>query len=339
MEEHASLRTWRQTLQIWTPKGEDNKTLIEQVSYVLDPGFARRYSCLLPPTHDNFYDAALDGWHAKFSRRLRETLFLEHALKRATSDRTTVHRASYDKAFDLTTASHPQAFPCTVMLVRISDDLASMLEAHPMLPCQSAGGMTALTAQTFVDQVMRITAKGPQRQRAPERVSPQPKPETSARILGTPKWERAAAGEPRIKGWSQNSSGWTGYSKAKQGNDKAWAEGNWKDRDHDRRTIWKKDDDEDNNDSWGSNRGYGPLPGPLQAVSLEAPTKVPINSNSPRTPKAKVMLISSPSLCVLPVPVPLGAVLIAPHAKIIQYPPGSCGRTRFHGSLSSALHW
>ena len=48
-EEHASLQTWRQTLQIWTPRGEDPKILIGQVSYVLDPRFARRYSCLLSP--------------------------------------------------------------------------------------------------------------------------------------------------------------------------------------------------------------------------------------------------------------------------------------------------
>ena len=105
-EEHASLQTWHQTPQIWTPKGEEPKQLIGQVSYVLDTRFARRYSCLLL-VHDRFYDEALTRWHAKFSRRLREALFLAQALKRATSDRTTVHRASFDKAFNLTTGSLP----------------------------------------------------------------------------------------------------------------------------------------------------------------------------------------------------------------------------------------
>ena len=60
-EEHAGLQTWRQTLQIWTPRAEDPKTLVGQVSYVLDPRCARCYSCLLL-VHDRFYDRALDRW-------------------------------------------------------------------------------------------------------------------------------------------------------------------------------------------------------------------------------------------------------------------------------------
>ena len=88
-EEHASLQTWRQTLQIWTPKGDETKLLIGQVTYVPNPRFSHRYSCLLQ-THDKFYDAALDRWHGKFSRRLREALSLSQALRRATTDRTTV---------------------------------------------------------------------------------------------------------------------------------------------------------------------------------------------------------------------------------------------------------
>ena len=79
------------------------------MSYVLDPRFARRYSCLLL-VHDRFYDKFLDRWHDKFSRRLRDTLFLTQALKRATADRTTVQRASFDKAFDLTTAVFAPGF-------------------------------------------------------------------------------------------------------------------------------------------------------------------------------------------------------------------------------------
>ena len=64
-EEHARLQTWRQTLQIWTlARGEEPKTLIGQVSYVLDPRFSRCYSCLLL-VHDRFYDQALDRRHEK----------------------------------------------------------------------------------------------------------------------------------------------------------------------------------------------------------------------------------------------------------------------------------
>ena len=129
-EDNVSLQTWRQTLQIWTPRGEEPKVLLGQISYVLDSRFARRYSCLLL-IHDRFYDQALARWHAKFSRRLRDTLYLVQALRRSTADRTTVQRASFDKAFDLTTASHPQAFPYQIMPVRISDDLATMLEVSP----------------------------------------------------------------------------------------------------------------------------------------------------------------------------------------------------------------
>ncbi|CAE7679736.1 unnamed protein product [Symbiodinium sp. CCMP2592] len=223
---HASLQTWRQTLQIWTPKGVEPKQLIGQVSYVLDPRFARRYSCLLL-VHDRFYDAALTRWHAKFSRRLRDTLFLAQALKRATSDRTTVQRASYDKAFDLTTASHAQAFPYTVMPVRISDDLASMLESHPMLPFQGAGGMTALTAQAFLD-----------------------------RDQWTPQMGKGSSHRSSYQGWSQKS-GWSDYNTYQKPKDKGQAKGQWKERDHDSRTNWKKDDDQDNNDSWGA-WGSGP---------------------------------------------------------------------------------
>ncbi|CAE7564747.1 YGR125W [Symbiodinium sp. CCMP2592] len=157
---HSSLQTWRQTLQIWTAKGVEPKQLIGQVIYALDPHFARRYSCLLL-VHDRFYDA----------------------LKRATSDHTTAQRASYDKAFDLTTASHAQAFPYTVMPVRISDDLASTLESHSMLPFQGAGGMTALTAQAFLDQGFEDYGKG---------------------TNGLPRWAKAAATDPFAKDGPRN---------------------------------------------------------------------------------------------------------------------------------------
>ena len=136
------------------------------------------------------YDKFLDRWHDKFSRRLRDTLFLTQALKRATADRTTVQCASFDKAFDLTTAVSPQAFPYTVMPVRISDDLAAMLQSHPMLPFQGAGGMTALTAQAFLDQGYDDYGKGSPRLRpkVPEKVNPRTKEQTT-RKAGNPRWD------------------------------------------------------------------------------------------------------------------------------------------------------
>ena len=135
--------------------------------------------------HDRFYDQALARWHAKFSRRLRDTLFLVQALRRATADRTTVQRASFDKAFDLTTASHPQAFPYQIMPVRISDDLASMLESHPMLPFQGAGGMTALTAQAFLDQGCEDYGKGSPKAKGSGK-GKQPRSEQTTKTLGNP---------------------------------------------------------------------------------------------------------------------------------------------------------
>ena len=250
-EEHASLQTWRQTLQIWTPRGEEPKTLIGQVSYVLDPRFARRYSCLLL-VHDRFYDKFLDRWHDKFSRRLRDTLFLTQALKRATADRTTVQRASFDKAFDLTTAVSPQAFPYTVMPVRISDDLAAMLQSHPMLPFQGAGGMTALTAQAFLDQGYDDYGKGSPKAKGSGKGKSQSK-RTDYQDSWKPQmgYQRSTS----YQNWSQNQGGWTDYRAPQKGTPKGGTKtqpkGSWKERDRDTRTDWKKQDD-DNNDDWGS---------------------------------------------------------------------------------------
>ncbi|OLP82167.1 hypothetical protein AK812_SmicGene37210 [Symbiodinium microadriaticum] len=239
-EEHASLQTWRQTLQIWTPRGEEPKTLIGQVSYVLDPRFARRYSCLLL-VHDRFYDKFLDRWHDKFSRRLRDTLFLTQALKRATADRTTVQRASFDKAFDLTTAVSPQAFPYTVMPVRISDDLAAMLQSHPMLPFQGAGGMTALTAQAFLDQGYDDYGKGSPKAKGSGKGKSQSK-RTDYQDSWKPQmgYQRSTS----YQNWSQNQGGWTDYRAPQKGTPKGGTKtqpkGSWKERDHDTRTDWKK---------------------------------------------------------------------------------------------------
>ena len=87
------------------------------------------------------------------------------------------------------------------MPVRIFDDLASMLESHPMLPFQGAGGMTALTAQVFLDQGYE---------------------------------DYYGKESPKAKGSGKGKR--VDYSKPKQDKDKGQAKGQWKERDHDQRT-------------------------------------------------------------------------------------------------------
>ena len=232
------LQTWRQTLQIWTPRDEEPKQLLAQVAYVLDPRYPRRYTCLLL-VHEKYYDEFLVKWHSKFTKRLHDTVQLIQALRRATIDRTTTHRASFDKAFDLTTLASLQAFTYPVMPVRISSELASLLESHPMLPFQGAGGLTALTAQAFQDHgVAEDFTKG----------SPKSRPSGKGKQTQTA-WGR----------FTQNYSTSYSYSSypakgSKKGHGKSQAKGDWKERDHDHRTNWKdpNNDTDNNGDRWGS---------------------------------------------------------------------------------------
>ena len=100
------LQTWRQALQIWTPRDEEPKQLLAQVAYVLDPRYPRRYTCLLL-VHEKYYDEFLVKWHSKFTKRLHDTVQLIQALRRGTIDRTTTQRASFDKDFHVPRHASP----------------------------------------------------------------------------------------------------------------------------------------------------------------------------------------------------------------------------------------
>ena len=104
LEPTAELQTWKQTLQIWTSKDQSQQQRLAQVSYVLDPRFPRRYSCLVLIA-EKHYDGVLQQWHSAFSQRMRATMVLIQARKRAITDRTTTSRSSADKAFDLAVAN------------------------------------------------------------------------------------------------------------------------------------------------------------------------------------------------------------------------------------------
>ena len=85
--------------------------MLAQVAYVLDARYSRRYCCLLLLCADP-YAAILNKWHGAFSQRMRSTMNLIQALRRAVIDRTTTTRPTYDKAFDVSNvAFHHHSFP------------------------------------------------------------------------------------------------------------------------------------------------------------------------------------------------------------------------------------
>ena len=96
--------------------------------------------------------------------------------------------------------------------------------------------MTAPTAQTFLDQGYDDNGKG-SRLKAPERVSSHPNA-MIIKIRGSPNLAKVASS---YQGWQKHGR-WTDYNKPKQG----------KDTGHHSRTNRKKDDDQDNHDSWCS---------------------------------------------------------------------------------------
>ena len=77
---------------------------------------------------------------------------LIQALRRAVIDRTTTTRPTYDKAFDVSNvAFHHDNFPYPIFPMRMGPELAKLLESHPLLPFQGAGGLLSLTQQAFQD--------------------------------------------------------------------------------------------------------------------------------------------------------------------------------------------
>ena len=217
--EFGDIQVWRQTLQIWTPREDKEQRLLAQVAYVLDQRFSRRYSCVLF-VHETVYDHVVAHFHAKFTARMRSTMLLIQALKRAVTDRSTSSRPAFDKAFDVSnTTSFMKSFPYPILPNRMSSELAALLESHPMLPFQGAGGLLSVVQQTFLDRgIMEEPGKA------------------------------TGKGKTKSKGKSD-----TGKGKGKpQGKGKSSTQhkGAWKERDHDRRNDWKWPDD-DNDEGWG----------------------------------------------------------------------------------------
>ena len=222
---YSDIQNWRQTLQRWTPREAPEQQLLAQIAYVLDKRFDRRYSCVLL-LHESVYDAVLSRFHAKFAARMRATMMLVQALKRAISDKSTSSRPSYDKALDLSNAdSILRCFPFPIFPNKMSSELAVLLESHPMLPFQGAGGLLSVVQQTFQD-------------------------------YGFDPEERKGVGKG--KGKIKNKGQSKGKGKPMGKGQQASPKGAWKERDHDKRTDWRKDDDDHQDDSWGT--GWPSLP-------------------------------------------------------------------------------
>ena len=237
------LQTWKQTLQIWTGKDVTPKRLLAQVSYVLDNRFPRRYACLLF-LDDQHYEDVLQKWHAAFSDRMRRTMLLVQALRRAVTDKTTTSRSSCDKSFDLSNNQAKLAnFPYPVLPMKMSAQLGTLLESHPMLPFQGAGGLLSLTLQAFEDYGIAAENYG------------KGAPSKSQTLKG-----QVSSTKGKGKGKQQNTKG-----KSKKGPPK--------DRDHDSRTDWKKQDD-NNYDGWGGGwSSYTSWPSNQQQGSSSKPSR------------------------------------------------------------------
>ena len=150
---------------------------------------------------------------------------------------------------------------------------------------------------------MRITAKGPRRRKAPEKVI-QPQKRTDYQDSWKP---RMGTSSSSYQGWSQ-TQGWQdnnrkGKDKGKdkgpgkgkdKGKEQPKAKGDWKDRDHDSRTNWKKDDDQDDYDSWGSGWSSGNLSqnpsNPAFRYTLRTPTAAPEQRQRSRKTTASIHL-------------------------------------------------
>ena len=150
--EFGDIQVWRQTLQIWTPRDDKEQRLLAQVAYVLDQSFSRRYSRVLF-VHETVYDQVMAHFHAKFTARMRSTMLLIQALKRAVMERSTSSRPAFDETFGVSnTTIFLKSFPFPILPNRMSGELAALLESHPMLPFQGAGGLLSVVQQTCLDR-------------------------------------------------------------------------------------------------------------------------------------------------------------------------------------------
>ena len=230
LEDESNLQVWRQTLQIWASKQANEQPLLAQVAYVLDARYPRRYCCLLLLC-EKHYDSILDRWHTAFSKRMQQTMMLIQALRRAVIDKTTTSRASYDKAFDVSNvAFHHNSFPYPIFPMKIGRDLATLLESHLMLPFQGAGGLLSITQQAFQDYGVNSGDFG----------------KGAAKGKGS---KARPSGKGSSLTWGKGSVDFKDCARTPKG--KSSGKGSWKERDHDSRTDWRKNPDDDQDD-WGS---------------------------------------------------------------------------------------
>ena len=156
---------------------------------------------------------------------------LIQALRRAVIDRTTTSRASYDKAFDVSNvAFHHSSFPYPIFPMKMGSELSKLLESHPMLPFQGAGGLLSLTQQAFQDYGVNSEDFGKGAAKAKG---------SRSKSSGKASSSKAGKGSKDAKGRARTPKG------------KSSGKGSWKDRDHDSRNDWWNHDNDDNED-WGS---------------------------------------------------------------------------------------
>ena len=158
--QHNELQSDRNTLQIWPDKNSKEQKLLSQVVYLLDLRFPRRYVCVIF-IDETYGDDLQQHWMEHFSERMKSALMTIQALSRAASDRTTLTRHQYDKAFDIANVRHPhQHFPYPIIFMGMSASLAALLSAHPSLPMQGAAGLHQVVQQVFFDYKINPEAYG-----------------------------------------------------------------------------------------------------------------------------------------------------------------------------------
>ena len=236
LEDETDFQVWRQTLQIWSSRKATAQRMLAQVAYVLDARYSRRYCCLLLLCADH-YDAILNRWHGAFSQRMRSTMNLIQALRRAVIDRTTTTRPTYDKAFDVSNvAFHHHSFPYPIFPMRMGPDLAKLLESHPLLPFQGAGGLLSLTQQAFQDYGANSDDFG--------------------KGAAKNKSSKGGKGKGSNKGSQSKGSKGSKDHEPRTPRGKSSGKGSWKERDHDYRTNWWNQDPDDGDDwNWGPKWG------------------------------------------------------------------------------------
>ena len=235
LEDEPDFQVWRQTLQIWSSKKATDQRMLAQVAYVLDARYSRRYCCLLLLCEDH-YTAILERWHSAFSQRMRSTMNLIQAPRRAVIDRTTTTRPTYDKAFDVSNVTfHHHSFPYPIFPMRMGADLAKLLESHPLLPFQGAGGLLSLTQQAFQDYGGSS--------------------EDFGKGAAKSKNSKGGKGKGSNKGYSNKGSNGTKDNEPRTPRTpkgKSSGKGSWKERDHDSRTDWWNQDPDDGDDWTGA---------------------------------------------------------------------------------------